>query len=232
MKLAKERKILIIAAVAVLAFVILTYSLESIFSFEEMKDYINSFGAWIPLVLMIIIIITSSIGFVFSIPVAIAALLLNTPMALLISLVGLTAGAAISFLIARGIGRDYVERKFINKIKTLKRYDMHLKHRGFLTILFLRLIMLVPYELINIAAGLSRISFPKFMLGTLVGIIPGTLLTIYFVRSTTNIWSVRFLLASIIMTVFAILPLFSRHVRDVVFNVEENSPKKGRKTQK
>ncbi len=226
MELAKEKKMLIIALVVVVAFVLIAYFIESMFSFEQMKNYINSFGNLVPLVLMVIIIITSSVGFVFTIPVAIAALLLSPWLALLISMIGLTVGAAISFLIARGIGRDYVERRFINKIKALKRYDEHLKNRGFLTIFFLRLIMLVPYELINIAAGLSRISFSKFMLGTLVGIVPGTLLTIYFVRSTANVGSVQFILASIIITIFAVLPLLSKHVRNVVFNVEEKSKHK------
>jgi uncharacterized membrane protein YdjX (TVP38/TMEM64 family) len=221
MELSKEKKIIIFVVLIIAAIVLLTRLIEGSFSLAELKEIINSFGPWVPFVLLIIIIVTSSVGFVFMIPVALSALVLNIYVAFLISILGLTIGAAISFFLARGIGRDYVERKFIRKIKVLKRYDEHLRNRGFLTICFLRLIMLIPYELINIAAGLSRIGFLQYISGTLVGIIPGTMLTIYFVRSTNNVMSLQFILALLLMTVFAILPLLSRKIRDVVFNINQ-----------
>jgi uncharacterized membrane protein YdjX (TVP38/TMEM64 family) len=51
------------------------------------------------------------------VPVILASLLLNNYTAFLISVLGLTIGAAFSFFLARSIARDYVERKFIDKIK-------------------------------------------------------------------------------------------------------------------
>jgi uncharacterized membrane protein YdjX (TVP38/TMEM64 family) len=221
MELSKEKKIFIAILLILAAIILLIRFIEGTISISELKTAINSFGPWVPLVLLVIIIVTSSIGFVFTIPVAISALLLNIYWAFAISILGLTSGATISFYLARGIGREYVEKRFVTKIKALKSYDKKLHKRGFLTIFFLRLIMLIPYELINIAAGLSRIDFGQYILATFLGIMPGTMLTIYFVRSTNNVLSVQFILALIFMTLFAILPLLSRKVRDTVFNIRK-----------
>jgi uncharacterized membrane protein YdjX (TVP38/TMEM64 family) len=47
--------------------------------------------------------------------------------------------------------------------------------RGFLTVLALRLNLLLPFDGINYGLGLTPIRLPSYVLGTLVGIIPGTL---------------------------------------------------------
>jgi len=187
------------------------------FSLNEFKDYVNSFGNWVPFVLLLMIIISSSIGFFFMIPVSVAALILDARLAFLISILGLSIGAMTSFYVARYLGRDYFERRFINKVKKLKHFNNHLEKKGFLAVFFMRLITLSPYELINITAGLSRIHPGHFFLATLVGIIPGTIIGIYFVKSTNDIGSLNFYIATILLTALAIIPLLSRRLRKIIF---------------
>jgi len=198
-----------------------TYLIEKSFSFKivKLENYIESFGPWVPILLLIMIIITSSIGFVFTIPVAITALLLNGYLAFFISLLGLTLGATISFYISRYIGRDYFEKKFRGKITKLDNYEGGFAHEDFLKIFFMRLISLIPYELINIGAGLSRMKFLPFILATIIGIIPGIILTIYFMKSTENIFSIKFVFASMILIMFSFLPLISKKVRKIIFSL-------------
>ncbi len=206
----------------VLILILITYFVEKSFSFRlnELENYISSFGPWVPVLLLIIIIVTSSIGFIFMIPVALAALLLNIYLAFFISILGLTLGALISFYISRYFARDYVHKKYIKNIEVLNRYDEHIGKKGFFTILLLRLISLIPYELINVAAGFSRIGFIPFISATFIGIIPGTILTIYFIKSTENIFSAQFLWASILISGFSLLPLASRKVRKIIFSLK------------
>jgi uncharacterized membrane protein YdjX (TVP38/TMEM64 family) len=207
--------------IIILCLITVTYLLEKSFSFRlnELEKYISSFGPWGPLLLLLIIIITSSIGFVYVIPVAIAALLLNIYLAFFISILGLTLGALISFYASRYFARDYFERRFRKKVTKLNEYDRGFAHEDFLRMFFLRLINLVPYELVNIGAGLSRIGFLPFILATVIGIIPGTIITIYFVKSTQNIFSVQFLFASILMIAFSLPPLLSKKIRKIIFNI-------------
>jgi uncharacterized membrane protein YdjX (TVP38/TMEM64 family) len=220
MQLYQEKRRIIITLIVLFILIGIFYFIESRFSLSELKSYINSFGQWSSFVLLIAIIITSSTGLVSPIPVVLASLLLSSFMAFLISMSGLAIGATISFFLARYIGRDYIERKFIKRIKSLKQYDEKLEKRGFWMILFLRLIYLVPFELINITAGLSRVHFIKFISATIVGIIPTVIITIFVVKNTQNYLSPLFIFAVSIMTLFAILPLLSKRIRKIVFNLD------------
>jgi len=212
------KKVLVTLTILFLVLLILAYLINHNINLKDIKEYVNSFGKLAPLVIFIMIIIASSVGFIFQIPVAMAGILLDTPTAIFISLFGLTIGALISFSVARFLARDYVEKRFIRKIKKLKEYDEHLKKRGFITIFLFRLITVIPYELINIAGGLSRVKFSSFMTATVIGIIPGTIIAVYFAKSTQNIDSFQFFLATIINLAFSLIPLLFRRVRRIIFS--------------
>lgn len=81
-------------------------------------------------------------------------------------------GAALAFLLGRWLGRDAVERLTGTR---LERVDELLARRGFLAVLAVRLVPLVPFTAINYAAGLSSVARRDYAWGTAVGIIPGTL---------------------------------------------------------
>ncbi|VVB78875.1 SNARE associated Golgi protein [uncultured archaeon] len=217
-----KKRYIISLIVGILFLILAIYLIEKAFSFKlnEIENYISSFGPWVPIILLVLIIITSSIGFVFPISVAIAGLLLNSYTAFLISIIGLTLGAAISFFAARYFARDYINKKYIEDRRILREYNEKIGKNGFLTIIFLRLIGLMPFELVNIAGGLSRVSALQFILGTLIGIIPGTILTIYLIKSTQNIFSTQFFIASILIALFFCIPLAFKKVRKIVFNLE------------
>ena len=133
---------------------------------------------------------------------------------------GLTIGALISFFASRYFFRDYVRKKFINEIKILNKCDEHLCKNSFLTIFFLRNISLIPFELTNIVSGLSGIDFWKYFLGTLLGVIPGTIITIYFIKSTGNIFSLGFFIGTLLVGAFFLLPLLSKRVRKIIINLD------------
>jgi len=219
MRLHKKIELGLIIAILALFFLVVAYLLHIAVNMEGLKNYVASFGIWVPFVLLMIVIITSSIGLIFTIPVAISSIMLPPWMAFAVSVLGLTIGAIISFFAARYIGRDYVERKYVNHIKWLKDYDRHLEERGFLVVLFLRFIMLIPYEIINIGAGLSRVRFVPYLVGTLLGVIPGAILSIYFVKNVGDFSSWNFIVSSILLVSFSLIPLLIKRVRKIVFNI-------------
>lgn len=89
---------------------------------------------------------------------------------LLVSL-GSTLGAVLAFFVARYILRDWVAEKFGEKLRPvhedLCENDIHY-------MLVLRLVPLFPFFLVNIAMGVSPISWRVFMVGTLLGKLPAT----------------------------------------------------------
>ena len=81
-------------------------------------------------------------------------------------------GAGLAFVIGRALGRDAIERLTGTRIA---RIDRLLARRGLLTVVGLRLVPLVPFTVINYAAGLSTVRRRDYALGTAIGIVPGTL---------------------------------------------------------
>jgi len=197
------------------------YAIESKVDLQSAKAYLESFGNLMPIAILILIIISSSTGLILIVPTAISAILLDLPVAFLINVIGLIVGAMISFFFARILARDFVEKRFVNKRKWLKEYDDNLEKNGFITIFFLRIIMLAPFELVNIAAGLSKIKPAQYFFGTLLGILPGTFLVIYFYKTTQSIFSMEFLIASAILTLFSLTPLLSKKVRTTILGIKK-----------
>jgi len=90
----------------------------------------------------------------------------------LIVLIGALIGAALSFWLGRVLGRDAVEHFTGGRVRAV---DDMLQRHGLLSVIALRLIPILPFTLINYAAGLTAVRVRAYALGTVIGIIPGTL---------------------------------------------------------
>jgi uncharacterized membrane protein YdjX (TVP38/TMEM64 family) len=87
--------------------------------------------------------------------------------------IGATAGAILAFLFARYLFRDLVIRRFGGP--NLEKLNRELEREGMSYLLFLRLVPLFPFFLINLGAALTSLSLRTFFFATMVGIIPGSL---------------------------------------------------------
>jgi uncharacterized membrane protein YdjX (TVP38/TMEM64 family)/rhodanese-related sulfurtransferase len=86
------------------------------------------------------------------------------------NLTGATLGAALAFLIARHLGADWVARRAGPR---LQRLDEGVASEGWRFVAFVRLVPLFPFNLLNYALGLTRISFITYLLATWVFMLPG-----------------------------------------------------------
>ena len=92
--------------------------------------------------------------------------------------IGATLGATAAFLVGRYFARNWVER-------TMARYpqfgaiDQAVTADGFRVVFLTRLCPLFPFFLMNYAYGLTRVSLRNYVLGTWLGIIPGSSLFVY-----------------------------------------------------
>jgi uncharacterized membrane protein YdjX (TVP38/TMEM64 family) len=89
----------------------------------------------------------------------------------LLAVVGATAGATIVFLIARNALCDYVQRKAGPRLAKLSE---GFKADAFSYLLFLRLVPVFPFWLVNLAPALLGVRLRTFVLATALGIIPAT----------------------------------------------------------
>jgi uncharacterized membrane protein YdjX (TVP38/TMEM64 family) len=87
------------------------------------------------------------------------------------SVIGATAGAVVVFLIAKSALSDFLAAK---AGPWLERFREGFKRDAFNYLLFLRLVPIFPFWLVNLAPGLLGVSFTTYLVTTILGIIPGT----------------------------------------------------------
>lgn len=115
-------------------------------------------------------------------------------------------GATLAFLFTRYLLRDAVLRRFGNRLEGMNK---ELEERGINYLLFLRLVPLFPFFLINLAAGLTRLPLRTFMLGTFFGIIPGGFVYVNAGASLASINDLSDIASARVLGSFALLGLFA-----------------------
>jgi len=117
-----------------------------------------------------------------------------------------TIGATLAFVVSRYLLRDLVLDRFGPRLETINR---ELETRGFNYLLFLRLVPVFPFFLINLAAGLTRLPLRTFFVATLLGIIPGGLVYVNAGASLATINSPAEIASPRVLASFALLGLFA-----------------------
>lgn len=113
-------------------------------------------------------------------------------------------GAVVAFLVTRYLLRDAILNRFEGKLEGINR---ELEQRGLNYLLFLRLVPLFPFFLINLAAGLTSLPLRTFALGTFFGIIPGGFVYVNAGASLAQINSLSDIASPRVLGSFALLGL-------------------------
>ena len=94
-------------------------------------------------------------------------------------------GTSMTFFISRLLGGMVVEKISKGNPKVIE-FQEKLNQKGFITILLVRLIPLIPWEIVNYAAGLSKIKYKDFIFATLIGIFPSVIIQTFFSDRLSN----------------------------------------------
>ena len=169
---------LIILVVALVCF--FYFQLYRYLSFSMLKEHRYFLTQWTEqhrlisaLLLMLIYIAVVAISIpVGTILTLAAGFLFGVVFGTIYVVVGATMGACVVFLAVKtSLGSTLAERHG----KWLVKFENNLQENAFNYLLFLRLVPVFPFWIINIAAGLLNVSLGRFFLATLIGIIPGSL---------------------------------------------------------
>lgn len=126
-----------------------------------------------------------------------------------------TSGAAIAFLLSRYFFRDLVQRRFAERLIAV---NEALDREGAFYLFTLRLIPIVPYFVVNLVMGLTRMRLGTFWLVSQVGMLPGTCVYLYAGSSVPTLEQLaaqgtRGILSWRILVAFTLLGLFPFVVR-------------------
>ncbi|MGC9527320.1 MAG: TVP38/TMEM64 family protein [Limnospira sp.] len=80
--------------------------------------------------------------------------------------------AIIAFIFTRTVGRKAVEKRLAGRWKAM---DAEIRRGGRFYMFAIRLLPLFPYGLVNFTAGLTSVTFKDYLLGTMLGTVPGVL---------------------------------------------------------
>lgn len=103
---------------------------------------------------------------------ALGGLLFGLWLGALLSWIAALTGAAAAFLLGRVLGRDAVDRLTRGRVE---RADRLLAQHGLGAVLAARLTPVLPFTVINYAAGLTGVRWRDYLLGSALGMVPGSL---------------------------------------------------------
>lgn len=93
------------------------------------------------------------------------------------ALVGTILSAAATYGIGVSLGRDAVRRLAGARANRLSE---RIGKRGIVTMMVLRLLPIAPFTIVNLVAGASHIGLRDYLIGTVLGMLPGIVLTVTF----------------------------------------------------
>lgn len=154
-------------AVAVVAVLVFRHGLP------DVRRTVAGAGLWAPLIFVLLhaaITVAPVPRTVFTVA---AGVLFGSITGVVLAVTGTALAATTAFFLVRFIGGRFVEKHAHHRAVTWVR--SRLDRNGLLAMVSLRLIPAVPFAVMNYASALSGVRFPPYLLGTVLGVLPGTI---------------------------------------------------------
>lgn len=198
-------------------------------SAEGVRDALLRYSDLAPVIYMLLFAVLPAFFFPVAVLAFAGGLLFGLLWGSVYTFIGAVINCALMFFLARRIGREKIRALVQRKLPSV--WQARLKkaggRKGFLLLIILRLIPAVPYNLINYAFGLTEMPFAAYMLGSAIGIIPGTLVFINIGDKALDVTSPSFWIALgllvllLAVTAFMSKKLFPNNDKDTNGEVTE-----------
>ncbi|MDG2308485.1 MAG: VTT domain-containing protein [Candidatus Binatia bacterium] len=153
--------------------------LDELLTLDGMRSWVDSWGNLGPVAFIGI----CTLGIVLYLPESLlltfgGALFGGWP-AFVYGWIATVIGTTATFLIARYLARDYVQRTFVEKSDWFGRLDARFSQNGFIWVFLLRTVLGLAPPL-NWAVGATSVPFGSYAAGTALGVIPNVAVFVYF----------------------------------------------------
>ncbi len=156
------------------------------FTVETLQAEIRSYGIWGPVAYIVFYLLRPLVLFPAGVLSAAAGIIWGLK-GLAFLLIAAYISAVAEFVFARYFAREAVEQLVKGKMANI---DKAIERRGFLTVLLIRLIPNVAWDIQNLGLGITKVRFRDYFLATVIGIIPGSFVLVYlgssFISVVTN----------------------------------------------
>lgn len=167
----------------------------------------------------VVIFILTFISTAFFVPGALALSLLSgflfgTIAGALYINISAGVGAGLSFLAARYMLGNWVQRRYSIRLSAFNREILRHGNRYLFT---LRVAPVMPFFLVNFLAGLTKMRFKDFLFFTFVGVLPGSLVyanagrQLGMVENSRDVMSPRVIISIVLLIVVVLTPVVVHH---------------------
>ncbi|KAK4759147.1 hypothetical protein SAY87_022278 [Trapa incisa] len=168
---------LLLVLVAAVAVACLTLPVEKI-----LKDFLlwveEDLGSWGPLVLAIAYIPLTILAVPASVLTLGGGYLFGLPIGFIADSIGATIGAGAAFILGRTIAKPFV----VSKLRDYPKFQsvaLAIHRSGFKIVLLLRLVPMLPFNVLNYLLSVTPVSIGGYMLASWLGMMPITLVLVY-----------------------------------------------------
>jgi uncharacterized membrane protein YdjX (TVP38/TMEM64 family) len=205
-------KAVLLAAILVTVLAIFRFSplgeYFKVSNIEVLQQKLSAFRALAPLVFLLAGALVITLGVPRSVVSILGGLVFGLFWGILLALFAALLGSTIIFLLTKWLGRPLFKQKVGRYLKAI---ENHTKTDGFLMVIILRQLPLTSL-LINVLIGLTSISMGIFILGSIVGLLPETIIFALFGSSLQENFVLRVSVASTlwIVLILAVRLIFRR----------------------
>jgi uncharacterized membrane protein YdjX (TVP38/TMEM64 family) len=149
----------------------------------QVRDEVHTLGPWAPLVFLVVhalVTVTPLPRTAFTLG---AGIMFGPWLGLLLCVVASTISAVLAFAVARRLGGRAIRRLGAGRVRML---EARLSSRGLLTVTSMRLLPAIPFAPLNYTFGVTTVRWQPYLLGTAVGLIPGTAAIVLLGDATTG----------------------------------------------
>ena len=125
-----------------------------------------------------------------------------------------TIGATLACFVSRYLLRDWIQNRFGDRIAKV---NEGIEKEGAFYLFTLRLIPVFPFWIINLAMGLTKMSFLKFYWVSQIGMLPGTMVFVNAGKELAKIDSLKGIFSPSLIISFALIGIFPITGKKLVF---------------
>lgn len=174
--------VLLVCALILLALAWRFTPLRDIVNLRSMVDFAERLDEmpFTPVVVMACYVIGGMLMVPVTLLIAVTGIVFGPWLGGAYALGGALLSAAATYGAGAWLGRETVRRVLGARINGLSR---RIAKRGIVAMMVIRVVPIAPFTIVNVVAGASHIRFRDFFLGTLLGMLPGVLLTVTFAHN-------------------------------------------------
>jgi uncharacterized membrane protein YdjX (TVP38/TMEM64 family) len=138
---------------------------------DTVQAAVESTGAWGPVVYVVLHVLLTLVPVSKNLLSGVAGALFGLAGGIALSWLASMISAVVTFAIARRLGRAAVASMTGPRID---RVEEIMRQQGTLAVIVARVTPVIPFTVVNYGAGVTAVSARDFVVGTAIGIVPGT----------------------------------------------------------